>query len=136
MPLYMLDTDISSYAMKLSNPGVVRRVRELNTSDLCISAITKGELLFGVEVSPRRERDAAALEDYLRYVAALDYPSAAAQDYAIVRANLKRQGKLIGANDLLIASHARHLGLTLVTNNVCEFSRVSGLFFENWAEEN
>jgi tRNA(fMet)-specific endonuclease VapC len=40
---------------------------------------------------------------------------------------------MIGAHDLLIASHARCLGLTLVTNNTREFERVQGLTVENWA---
>jgi tRNA(fMet)-specific endonuclease VapC len=101
----------------------------------CVSAITKSELLYGVEVSPRRAHDAAAVDQFLRYIEILDYPSAAAEEYALLRGELKRQGKLIGPNDLLLAAHARHLGLTLVTNNVHEFSRVSGLKLENWAEE-
>jgi tRNA(fMet)-specific endonuclease VapC len=62
----------------------------------------------------------------------LDYPSEAAVDYAKIRAALKLSGTMIGANDLLIAAHARCLGLTLVTNNTREFKRVQGLMVENW----
>ena len=47
-------------------------------------------------------------------------------------AELTRKGQWIGANDLLIAAHARALGLTLVTNNGREFERVAGLKVENW----
>jgi tRNA(fMet)-specific endonuclease VapC len=86
-----------------------------------------------VEVSPRRDKDQHALEVLLGHIDALDYPSEAALDYAQIRAFLKARGKLIGANDLLIAAHARFLGLTLVTNNLREFSRVPGLKVENWA---
>ncbi len=40
---------------------------------------------------------------------------------------------MIGSNDLLIAAHARSLGLTMVTNNTREFGRVEGLKVENWS---
>jgi tRNA(fMet)-specific endonuclease VapC len=52
--------------------------------------------------------------------------------YAEIRADLKKRGALIGANDLLIAAHARALDLSLVTNNTVEFERVRGLAIENW----
>jgi tRNA(fMet)-specific endonuclease VapC len=134
MAAYMLDTDISSYIMKRSDDNVLRRLQRVAVSDVCISAITSAELMYGVEMSPRREKDQAALDEFLRYVAVLDYPATAALDYAVIRADLKRRGTLIGANDLLIAAHARCLGLTLVTNNTREFGRVHGLRIENWTE--
>src|SRR5882762_1402080 len=82
----------------------------------CLSVITKAELLYGVEVSPRRAQDAAALEAFLPYVEVVGFADDAALHYAEIRADLKRRGMLIGANDLFIAAHARALGLTLVTN--------------------
>jgi tRNA(fMet)-specific endonuclease VapC len=129
----MLDTDTSSYIMKRSHAQVLKRLQRVPIADVCISAISKCELMYGVEVSPRRRQDQAALDMYLRHVAVLDYPSEAALDYAVIRADLKKRGNPIGANDLLIAAHARCVGLTLVTNNMREFSRVQGLKFENWA---
>jgi tRNA(fMet)-specific endonuclease VapC len=86
-----------------------------------------------VEVSPRQQKDRAALEFFLRHIEVLDYPAGAAADYGYIRAALKARGTPIGPNDTLIAAHARHLGLTLVTNNIREFSRVPGLKVENWA---
>ena len=133
MPVYMLDTDISSYIMKRSNDAVLKKLHTVPVSDVCISAITKSELSYGVEVSPRKQQNQTALEEYLRYVEVLDYPAQAAPDYAQIRATLKAAGTLIGANDLFIAAHARVLGLTLVTNNTREFSRVPNLKIENWA---
>jgi len=56
----------------------------------------------------------------------------AALYYAEIRADLKRRGVMIGANDLFIAAHALALGLTLVTNNTAEFERVPNLRLENW----
>jgi tRNA(fMet)-specific endonuclease VapC len=133
MPLYMLDTETASYVMKGTNSNVVKRLRALPTDATCISAIVESELRFGIAVSPRRQRDQEALDEFLAYMQVLDYPAAASADYGLIRGDLKQRGAIIGANDLLIAAHARHLGLTLVTNNTREFSRVPGLKVENWA---
>ncbi len=132
MARYMLGTDICSYIMKRSNDALLKRLRRTPVSDVCISAITKSELMYGVEVSPRRQQDEAALNAFLRYVEVLDFPDEAAPHYAKIRADLKTRGTMIGANDLFIAVHARSLGLTLVTNNTSEFGRVSKLAIENW----
>ena len=134
MAEYMLDTDISSYIMKRSHDAVLRRLRKVPIDAVCISVITKSELLFGVEVSPRRQQDHAALAEYLRHVEVLDFPDEAALHYDQIRAALKARGTMIGANDLFIAAHARSLKLTLVTNNTGEFGRVQNLNIENWAE--
>jgi tRNA(fMet)-specific endonuclease VapC len=132
MPRYMLDTDMCSYIMRRSPEAVVKRLAKVPVSDVCISVITKSELLFGVEVSPKRRQDEAALDTFLRYVEVLDFPDDASSHYARIRADLKSRGAMIGANDLLIAAHARSLGLTLITNNTKEFRRVRNLSIENW----
>jgi tRNA(fMet)-specific endonuclease VapC len=75
MPQYMLDTDTSSYIMKRSDKNVLRRLATVAVSDVCISAITKSEHLYGVEVSPHRRKDQAALDAFLRYVEVLDFPA-------------------------------------------------------------
>jgi tRNA(fMet)-specific endonuclease VapC len=134
MAVYMFDTDISSYIMKRSHENVLRRLQKVPVGDVCISAITKSELMFGVQVSPRAQQDQTAFDAYLRHVLVLDYPDEAALHYAQIRADLKLRGSMIGANDLLIAAHARCLGLTLVTNNTREFGRVQSLNIENWTK--
>lgn len=123
MPRYMLDTDTCSYIMKRSHPLVLKRLQSVPVSDVCMSVVTKAELLYGVEVSPRRAQDAAALAAFLPYVEALDLTDNAAIHYAEIRADLKKRGEMIGANDLFIAAHARAMGLMLVTNNLAEFER-------------
>ncbi len=132
MVRYMLDTDTCSYIMKRSSETVVKRLRVVPVTDVCISVITKSELLYGVEVSPRRPQDATALQAFLPYVEVLEFSDNAATHYAQIRADLKKRGQMIGANDLFIAAHARSLGLRLVTNNTTEFGRVKGLTLENW----
>ena len=132
MARYMLDTDTCSYIMKRSSQAVLDWLQAVPVTDVCISVITKSELLYGVEVSPRRMQDATALEAFLPYVEIPGFPDEAAAHYAQIRADLKKRGQIIGANDLFIAAHARSLGLALVTNNTAEFGRVKGLTLENW----
>ena len=132
MPRYMLDTDTCSYIMKRSNDAVLKRLQQVPVGDVCISVITKSELLFGVELSPRRQQNEVALNAFLRYVELLDFPDEASLHYAKIRADLNTLGTMIGANDLFIAAHARSLGLMLVTNSTREFGRVRDLAIENW----
>jgi tRNA(fMet)-specific endonuclease VapC len=134
MPRYMLDTDICSFILKRSNEAVLRRLQAVPVGDVCISVITKSELLYGVEISPRRDQDEFAVQAFLRHVSVLDLPEEAAIDYAEIRAELRRRGEMIGANDLFIAAHARCNGLILVTNNIREFGRVERLEIENWTQ--
>jgi len=129
---FMLATDTCSYIMKRSHPLLLKRLQSVSVDDVCMSVVTKAELLFGVEVSPRRAHDAAALAAFLPYVEAVVLDEGAALHYAEIRADLKRRGAMIGANGLFIAAHARALDLTLVTNNSAEFERVTDLKLENW----
>ncbi|WP_370446385.1 hypothetical protein [Glaciimonas sp. PCH181] len=62
----------------------------------------------------------------------LDYTLKAAAHYGDIRADLERKEMPIGVNDLPIAVHVRSEGLTLITNNLREFERVSALRLENW----
>jgi tRNA(fMet)-specific endonuclease VapC len=118
--------------MKRSNDKVLKRLQKLPVSEVCISVITKAELLFGVEVSARRQQDDLALRAFLSYAEVLDFPDSASSHYAKIRADLKKRGATIGANDLFIAAHASSLGLILVTNNTREFGRIPHLAIENW----
>ena len=136
MPRYMLDTDICSFILKRSDDRVLKRLQAVAVAEVCISVVTAAELLYGVEISPRRDQDAMAVEAFFRHIAVLDFPEEAAAHYADIRAALKRRGQMIGANDLFIAAHARSLNLILVTNNMREFARVPALRTENWNTAN
>jgi tRNA(fMet)-specific endonuclease VapC len=129
---YMLDTDTCSYVMRRASASLVERLRAVDVREVCMSVITKAELSYGVRISPRPAQDGKALRALLRYVEVLDLAGGATEHYADIRADLGSRGRMIGANDLFIAAHARSLGLTLVTNNVAEFGRVEGLDVENW----
>ena len=129
---YLLDTDICSCILRDAYPALLKKIRATEVGEQGISVVTKAELLFGVRMSPRPDKDATAVVAFLSYVAILPIDDAVAEHYADVRADLKKRGTMIGANDLWIAAHARSLGLILVTNNTREFARVPGLKLENW----
>lgn len=130
---YLLDTDISSYLMKRSHPGLIERVRRFVPRELKVSAVTVYELEYGARRSARCEEIRRVIAAFLENVEVLAFDAAAARQAGAIRADLAATGNLIGSYDLLIAGHARSLGATLVTNNVREFSRVDDLQIENWA---
>jgi tRNA(fMet)-specific endonuclease VapC len=134
MAVYMFDTDISSYIVKRSHDNALRRLQKVPVGDVCISGITKWELMFGVQVSPRQQPGPSCARCVPAACPGLDYPEEAAFHYAQIRTDLKLRRSMIAANNLLIAAHARCLGLTLVTNNTREFGRVQSLNIENWTK--
>ena len=129
---YMLDTNIIAYAVNRRIPRVLEKIREHLAEGLCISAVTMAELEFGICNSSCPEQNRLALMLFLSPIDVLPFDGLAAAHYGTIRADLKRRGEPIGANDLLIAAHARSLGLTLVSNNLKELDKVEGLFTENW----
>ena len=100
--------------------------------ELRLSAITLGELKFGIERGSSERKTKAALEGLLEFIQTDDFPAGAAADFGEIKATLLAKGKSIGPYDLLIASHARHIQATLVTNNEREFRRVPDLSIQNW----
>lgn len=129
---YMLDTNIIAYARNQRPEEVLLRFRSYRPEDLCISAITMAELEYGVSNSSWPERNRLALLTFLSRIEILPFDASAAKEYGQIRYELKKKGQPIGANDLLIAAHAKSLALTLITNNTKEFSKVEGLNLENW----
>jgi tRNA(fMet)-specific endonuclease VapC len=132
MPRVMLDTDICIYAMRGRPASVARRLARTKPGEIVVSCIAAAELWTGVAKSTNRESSQAKLTRFLAGVQILDWPSAAVIRYASVRAYLELRGSRIGEMDLLIATHALHEGLPLVTNNREEFRRVPGLKVESW----
>ena len=127
-----LDTDICIYAINRKRPAVLARVRDYRIGAVGISSITYAVLRFGVENSGRIEENLARLERVLLPLEIVPFDAEAARQYGRLRTELKGAGCPIGSNDLLIAAHALSLDVTLVTNNVREFTRVSGLRVEQW----
>ncbi len=128
---YMLDTNICIQVIK-DRPATLRQRFNRFSEQLCISSITLAELFYGAEKSRKKAANFAAVEHIRGQVAVLPFAEHAAQHFALIRCELERVGKPIGPYDMLIAGHARCVGLTLITNNEREFSRVQGLQIENW----
>ena len=130
----MLDTNILVYVLNASprHEAVLARFDRVDPQDMVISSITLAELRYGIEKSRRLEANRRALNRVLRAFNVLAFDVKAAETYGAVRAGLESVGKPAGPLDTLIAAHALALNLTLVTNNVREFSLVRGLRVENW----
>jgi tRNA(fMet)-specific endonuclease VapC len=129
--IYLLDTDTCVYAIK-REPQVLSRLQEHGPEDFGISAITVAELWFGAAKSSRPRQTLSSVNAFLAPFEILPFGREAARDYAETRLQLERAGQPIGERDLLIATTAKARRLTVVTHNVREFSRVSGLEVEDW----
>lgn len=132
MSRYLLDADICSYIMKRSHPALLERIRAVPLSEQAVSIVTVAELMYGVKLSPKPRQVRETFDAFIRHLEVKDWTLDAAEHYADIRANLKVRGEMIGANDLMIAAHARSLDAVLVTNNVGEFGKVKKLKIENW----
>jgi len=131
---YMLDTNICICLIRKKPAAVIKRLRALSIPDVGISSITLAELEYGIAKSCLPEQNRDALSSFLAPLEIAEFGNDAATCYGILRARLKKQGKPIGAMDILIAAHALSLPATLVTNNTREFNRVPGLALEDWLE--
>ncbi|KQS78872.1 plasmid maintenance protein [Rhizobium sp. Leaf384] len=128
---YMLDTNICIYAIK-NRPPAVREAFNRHSGQLCISAVTLMELLYGAEKSASPDSNLAVVEGFAARLDVLPYDDRAAGHTGELRAGLARAGTPIGPYDQLIAGHARARGLIVITNNRREFDRVPGLRVEDW----
>jgi len=129
---YLLDTDICIYAINERPPAVLQAFRAHEAAGLGISSVTAAELFYGV-ARTGSERNLRALRQFLAPLEIVPFDVAAAEVFGSLRAWLASQGTPIGPYDTQIAAQAQALGVTLVSNNIREFSRVPGLRVENWA---
>ena len=128
---YLLDTNVVIYAIK-NRPQSLRRKFNQLQGQMAVSAVTWGELIYGVERSAQPERNLADIESLGARIEVLPFDQIAANHFGQIRAELYRIDRPIGPYDMMIAGQARARGLVLVSNNVKEFKRVSGLMLENW----
>ncbi|TWG79496.1 tRNA(fMet)-specific endonuclease VapC [Cupriavidus gilardii J11] len=132
MTRYMLDTNIVSHLLR-GHPAVLARVTAAPMVDLCLSAITGAELMYGLAKRPTAARLARAVDELLRRIEVLPWAPSVMAGYGEIRATLESQGQPMGALDLLIAAHALDSGAVLVTNDQA-FHRVPGLVVEDWTK--
>jgi tRNA(fMet)-specific endonuclease VapC len=134
---YLLDTNACIVLINERPPAVRTRLHKASTtgSHILVSSITVFELWYGVDKSAKQDFNRKRLETFLAGpILVLPFEDDDAQAAGSLRATLETAGKPIGAYDLLIASQAIRHGLTLVTSNVREFSRVKGLVWQDWAK--
>jgi tRNA(fMet)-specific endonuclease VapC len=131
MTKYMLDTNICIAVMK-GRPSVRSKISRTDPAEIFISSIVLAELSYGVCKSTQKKLNKEALADFCSICSVWDWPAEAADTYGEIRAFLEQQGRIIGANDLLIAAHAKYLNAVLITNNTREFKRIPGLKIEDW----
>lgn len=131
---YLLDTNILSQVAKHPQGMLAKRIKKLGDSKCCTSVIVACEMAFGAETR-KSTKISERISRALATVTILDMPKGVSVHYARIRTALEASGKPIGSNDLLIAAHAIHANLTLVSDNSCEFDRVPGLKLENWLRD-
>ena len=127
----LLDTNIVSDIARHPNGLAAQRLIEVGVEYAGISIVVACEIRFGLAKSGAH-RIVNRLTQLLAQCKTLSLEPPVDEHYADIRNRLERAGRSIGPNDLLIAAHARALSLTLVTDNMREFSRVPGLAVENW----
>ncbi|MGC1197902.1 MAG: type II toxin-antitoxin system VapC family toxin [Geitlerinemataceae cyanobacterium] len=131
---YLLDTNICIYIMKQRPESVLQRFRVMNQNDLGLSIVTVAELEYGVAKSQNPPLNRSRLDNFRRPFQVVGLSDEDVRVFGDIRADLEQRGTPIGAYDLLIAAQAKSRDLVLVTNNMREFERVSGLRLENWVD--
>jgi tRNA(fMet)-specific endonuclease VapC len=128
---YLFDTNVLSDLVKQPSSPLADRIASLEHHVFCTSIIVACELRYGAAKRGSRTLT-MRVNQLLSHIDVLPLEPDVDMHYGMIRVELERRGQTIGANDLLIAAHARALGLTLITANLREFSRVPNLRVENW----
>lgn len=128
---YLLDTNIVSHMIRFPTGPIMSRLESILPTTACTSIVVAAEIHFGLKKKESAKLTRQA-KQILSVMEILSLESPVEEHYGDIRVHLNRKGQPVGGNDLWIAAHARCLGLTLVTDNIREFSRVPGLKVENW----
>jgi tRNA(fMet)-specific endonuclease VapC len=130
--LYLLDTNTVSHLIK-RHPQATQRLLAVPMHSVCISAITAGEVAFGLAKRPDAVMLKKTVNEFLRRVDVLPWDDAVAQTYGVLRAQLQSQGLSLAPLDLQIAAHAMHANAVLVTSDKA-FFKIPSIEAENWTE--
>ncbi len=130
--MWLLDTNVCVALINRSDEQAAARLLEHPPGSVRLCSVVKAELHFGVQNSARLAENLQRVEIFCRAFESLPFDDESARHYGIVRAQLRREGRPIGGNDLMIASIAIANSHVLVTRNAREFSRVAGLEVERW----
>jgi len=132
--MYLLDTNICIYAINRKPENVLEAIKEKSKNGIYISALTVAELEYGVENSKQIEKNRIALLKFISIFNILNFDDSDAIPYGKLKSKLKKDGKIIGPIDMLLAAQAITKNMIFVTNNVGEFARIEGLKIEDWTK--
>ncbi|MFZ0314074.1 MAG: type II toxin-antitoxin system VapC family toxin [Candidatus Korobacteraceae bacterium] len=134
---YLLDTNVCVAILRNQPPSVRNHADRARAdgSRLAISSIALHELWYGTFKSSRVDEGAWRLRMFLAGgIKVLPFDDEDARMSGKIRAELAGAGKRIGEYDTLIGGQCLRNGLTLVTNNLSEFSRIGGLRCVDWTK--
>ncbi len=130
--MFLLDSNICIYIINSNPITVVNEIKKLKPHQVKLSAISIGELEYGIYKSKAIEKNKKALYDFASAFDILPFDDRDAEIFGLIRADLEKRGQIIGPYDIQIAAQAIARDLILVTNNTKEFLRINGLKLENW----
>lgn len=130
--MYLLDTNACIRILNNSSSTLVAQLQQHKPDDVFLCSVVKGELVYGAFRSTHPAKNLRVLQKFFEPFVSFPFDDQCSLIYGRIRSDLTRNGKIIGPNDLLIASIAICNHLTLVTANTREFERVAGLSLENW----
>ena len=132
--LYLLDTNTVSHLIK-RHPQATQHLLAVPMHSVCISAITAGELAFGLAKRPEAVALKAAVNEFLRRIEVLPWDDAVAQTYGTLRALMQSNGTPLAALDMQIAAHALQLKAALISSDRT-MAQVPELLVEDWTDSN
>lgn len=132
--MFYLDTCICIDFLRGRLPNTFEVIRSNDPRLFALPAVVEAELRLGALKSSHPEANLRKVEAFVLPFSIVPFDSACAREYAEIRAELERSGRIIGPNDLMIAAVARANGAVLVTHNTREFKHVLRLRLEDWDE--
>ena len=131
---YLLDSNTCIQFLKGRSLAIAQKIKATPREQIVLCSIVKAEMYFGAKRSHNPAKTRAEQDEFLALFQSLPFDDDAAEFYSDIRAELALRGTPIGPNDLMIAAIALANQLTLITHNVREFSRVTGLQLEDWED--
>lgn len=130
--MYLLDTNICIFLIKKKNPLLIEKLKKYYNKGIFISSLTLAELEYGVENSDHKEKNRLSLIEFLTIFEILNFEQKDTQSYGMIKSDLRKSEKMIGAIDALLAAQAISRNLIFITNNTKEFERINNLRIEDW----
>ena len=129
---FLLDTNVCVAFLNGRDVGIRDKLLALDPETACLCSVVKGELFYGARNSQHVDANLRRLRHFLEPFSSLPFDDDAAEHYGTLRAQLRREGRLIGPNDLMIAAIALASDATLVSRDQSEFHRIPGLRVVTW----